>query len=477
MGKILNAIVRFFKLSKQSNSNEMTIYERLDFKANAAKNRIWYRGDSYELEQFYKNTENNNLNFWGSNSSSGLEIRKIHLGICSMVINTLTNLVLSDLDTLEVADKNKNELWKLIAEDNNFENQLSMILTEALAIGECYVKIGFDNAVSKYPILEVVSADNVDHDYVRGRITTNKFYNYFETKNTTYVLEEIYGSGFIKYNLFDQKTGEKVSLDILPETEFLEDLVFNADVNLSAELKIFNSTRFVGRGAGIFDDKEDVLDAMDEIYSQWLESVRCSRTKTYIPENLIPKNAQGGYLLKPNPFDNKFIKIESDNREGGSNKITSESGDINTEDLLQAYVTTLDLLLQGIISPSTIGIDVKKLDNAEAQREKEKVTLYTRNMIIKRLRNFITEVLDICLKAYELQNGMQIKENEINVQFGEYSNPSFESLIETMSNINTPMSIESKVEEIWGNTKSDEWKRLEVERIKSERGIFATDLF
>ena len=34
---------------------------------------------------------------------------------------------------------------------------------------------------------------------------------------------------------------------------------------------------------------------------------------------------------------------------------------------LASYVTALDLCLQGVISPSTLGIDVKKLDNAEAQ--------------------------------------------------------------------------------------------------------------
>lgn len=74
----------------------------------------------------------------------------------------------------------------------------------------------------------------------------------------------------------------------------------------------------------------------------------------------------------PNPFDNKFIKTQTSMNENTQNKIDVEQPEIPTEQYLQAYITFLDLCLQGIISPSTLGIDNKKLDNAEAQREKEK---------------------------------------------------------------------------------------------------------
>ena len=61
-------------------------------------------------------------------------------------------------------------------------------------------------------------------------------------------------------------------------------------------------------------------------------------------------------------------------------------------------MTALDLCLQGIISPSTLGIDVKKLDNAEAQREKEKATLYTRNAIVEALQEELPEVISFCIR-------------------------------------------------------------------------------
>ena len=59
------------------------------------------------------------------------------------------------------------------------------------------------------------------------------------------------------------------------------------------------------------------------------------------------------------------------------------------------------------------------------------------------------------------------------VSFGEYANPSFESQIETVGKAKTQgvMSIESIVEELYGDSKTDDWKAEEVRRIKNEQGI------
>ena len=37
------------------------------------------------------------------------------------------------------------------------------------------------------------------------------------------------------------------------------------------------------------------------------------------------------------------------------------------------------------------------------------------------------------------------------------------------------MSIESQVEELWGDTKDEKWKQAEVERIKEEKGIVSME--
>ena len=66
-----------------------------------------------------------------------------------------------------------------------------------------------------------------------------------------------------------------------------------------------------------------------------------------------------------------------------------------------------------------------------------------------------------------------LEDTEAEVSFGEYANPSFESQIETVGKAKTQgvMSIESIVEELYGDSKSDDWKNEEVKRIKNEQGI------
>lgn len=84
------------------------------------------------------------------------------------------------------------------------------------------------------------------------------------------------------------------------------------------------------------------------------------------------------------------------------------------------------------MSPSTLGIDVKKLDNAEATREKEKATLYTRNNIVNQLQKVLPKLVKMTLQAIDTLNNATTQEIDVDVTFGEYANPSFESQVETV---------------------------------------------
>ena len=130
-----------------------------------------------------------------------------------------------------------------------------------------------------------------------------------------------------------------------------------------------------------------------------MDALRAGRTKTYIPECLVPHDPATGKLVKPNPFDNRYFAADGDMREGQKNEISTQQPAIPHDSYLATYVTALDLCLQGILSPSTLGIDVKKLDNAEAQREKEKATLYTRNTVIEALQETLPELVSACINA------------------------------------------------------------------------------
>ena len=461
--------MRSFLRIQEAQTTSFNIQESMNYETNVFKNKIWYRGDSYELEQLYKQLQNNNFSFWGSVPTVGMEIRKIHTGLPKIIVNKLADITLTDLNDISFEDRSLNETWEAIVKENKFYKLLDRSTKKVLVAGDGAFKISFDSNISKYPIIEFYDGDDIEIVYERGRMKEIIFNTVYKHNTKVYNLKETYGYGYITYKLFINNN--EVPLSSIPQTSDLADVTFDKSFNMAVPFMIYESEKWEGRGQSIFDGKTDNFDSLDETWSQWIDALRAGRAKTYIPDDLLPRDIKTGEIMKPNYFDNRFIQTDKSMKENADSKITTEQPGIPTESYLQTYVTALDLCLQGLISPSTLGIDNKKLDNAEAQREKEKTTLYSRQAIIDALTEMLARLVDVIFKAYDTSLNQSISDLEVEISFGEYASPSFEAVVETLSNPNTPMSIEAKVEEMWGDSKDEEWKEEEVRRIKEQTGI------
>ena len=449
----------------------------LDWQGNCIKNKIWYRGDANELEMFYKQVTGSatQQRFWSAVPIIGREIEKIHTGLPAIMVDTLTNIIVSDLNDVEIQDKAQQDLWDEIAQDNDFTNLVTDAVSKTFTYGDGAWRVSVLPYLSEYPVIDYVSGDRVEHKYERGRLKEVIIKtDYFEKE--WFTLEEHYGEGYIENKL--KRGGKEVPLGTIDKTAGIPERIdWDYDFMLAIPMKFFKSKRYEYRGGSIFDTKTDNFDALDEVWSQWMDALRKGRTKEYIPENMLPRDPKTGGIIKPSAFDNSYIKIDRKMGEGDTNKIEVIQPDIRHDSYLSTYVTALDLCLQGIMSPSTLGIDNKKLDNAEAQREKEKTTLYTRNQVIAVLQEILPKVAEVAINAYETYNQVSLSDVEATIQFGEYANPSFESQVETVGKARTQgiMSIEASVEELYGDTKDDEWKEKEVARLKAEQGIADLD--
>lgn len=457
----------------------ITIREPLSFQGNVLKNRIWYRGDPSELDQFFKQSVMDLVSmsrFWAAVPSENLNIRKIHSGLPAMIVERLSDIVTDDIESIELKTQELTDLWKDISEDNNFDKLTGDSIVETLVTGDGAFKISIDTDITLYPIIEFFSGERVDYTRKRGRVQEVIFYTNYSVDNKDYNLQETYGKGYIRYKLFSSD-GKEVPLNTIPDTAELKDTEFTGDFIMAIPLMFFKSQKFDGRGKSIFDSKSDSFDALDETISQWIDAIRAGRVQKYIPEDMIPKNPQTGELLKPNPFDNQFIKLSSSLAEDEDHKIDQVQADIKYDAFVSTYSSNLDMCLQGIISPATLGIDLKKTDNAEAQREKEKTTLYTRGKLIKALQKVIPKVVEIALKVNDLLHEKTPGEYETTVNFGEYASPSFDTVAATVgtAKMNGIMSIEQCVKELYGDTWTDEEKALEVQRLKEESGITTVD--
>lgn len=444
------------------------VWGDLDFAGNAIKNRLWYRGQATELEEFWKQVPGmaNRRRFWSAVPMVGRDIEKLHVGVPKLIVDMLTDIVVGDLQHIDLGGGAVEEAWEEIAAENDFPHLVHEAVSKALYIGDGAFRVSLDPELSKLPIVEFIEGDRCDFKYERGRLVKIRF----KTKRKGYDLLEEYGRGSIEnYCMFEGEKRKPSDMGLgIPD-----EITWDGGFMLAVPLRFFPSALYEGRGGSIFDSKDGAFDALDEAWSQWMDALRKARTKEYVPEALLPRDIHTGAPIMPNSFDNAYIKVEGTMAEGVSNKVEVVQPEIRHEGYLQTYVAALDQCMMGLISPSTLGIDVKKLDNAEAQREKEKATLYTRNKIIDVLQTTIPKLVAACINAWQTDSGLPISTVEATVEFGEYANPSFESMVETVgkARVQGIMSFEACVEELYGDTRDDEWKAEEVRRLKAEHGV------
>lgn len=479
MGWLRNMIARIFKIIPAT-EREIQIKEPLSFNENVLKNKLWYRADPAEIEQFFKQVArwpSYQSRFWAATPQG--KVRKIHSGIVQIVIDRYKDIITADLNEIDFGEEGTvtptKDLWDEIASENIFPDVIGNAVAGALSSGDGAFKISMDESVSRFPILEFYEADAVEFIRQRGRLTEINYYTRYPDPNNgdkEFRLEETYGKGYVRYKLYSED-GKEVPMESLEQTADLEDSTFDGDFIMGVPLLFFSSVKWIGRGNALFDAKTDDLDALDEVISQWLDAVRKGRISRYIPEDMVPRNPENGELIRPNDFDNDYIAIGSSTKEGYSDKIEVVQPVISYDAYVNSYSSFLDLVLQGIISPATLGIDLKKNDNAESQREKEKITIHVREKLVGVLDDVIPELVEKTMMVYDLMNGRHPGEYEVSAKFGEYAAPGFDSVVETVGKARTygVMSIDKSVEEMYGDSLTKEEKQEEIERIKAEQGI------
>src|SRR5690606_33269375 len=162
-----------------------------------------------------------------------------------------------------------------------------------------------------YPIIEFYSGGRVKYNMVRGRLQEVVFLSEYTYRDKVYRLEESYGRGYIHTRLCNED-GKEVPLSTVPETaQLVPEVTYAGKFIMAVPLRFFKSPKWSDRGKSLFDIKADSFDALDEVISQWIDAIRAGRVQKYIPEDLVPRDPRTGDTMRPNSFDNQFIKINS----------------------------------------------------------------------------------------------------------------------------------------------------------------------
>ena len=504
-----NKILRFLKidhLSESPNAQRLTyINSDDDIRiSELLENKVWYVAKDSEILNYYtgemvfgyyKNpiyNRNNRQWFWGQ-SSKECEIKRIHTGLARAIVNTLVNAIGSPIikigcdkgistDAIEKA-KQQNDKLKKILEFNDFNtkcNQEQMPLT--MVEGDGAWKIIIDKDFCKYPILQYYDAENVEYIEKYGKIIGIVFRDYYkDDKGRDYIKFETRristdGDSIIEHDLFRlTKSNELVPADLsdIPELADLKPLVIpKLNKIFAVPCRYFYNPTYPKRGLSIYNGKLGLFDMLDEIYSQLSQTNRVSTPVEYYSVDVLEHDSKGNPIL-PAKYNRQFIQKQGVPDGDGVNKnkdIETTQPQLNFTQYLEAARGVMDMIFTGQLSPATLGIDVAKKDNADAQREKEKVTMMTRNNIIDRQTAVDKELCTLLLMAQEFidTGSISIVEYDISVKFNEFANPSFEEELASLGAARTQgnMSPRMFIELLYGDNISDEEKEKEIKYIE-----------
>ncbi len=478
----MRSALRDFLQIQPAQEQRIVLQESFGRLSEAIQHRVWYRGDPSELSQLYHQVGQIPDNafgtrFWAQVPQIG-SVRKAHAGLPAVIVDTLTQIVKADLSEpdFEAGDDAKSR-WAQIAGEIDFKEVVGQAIAETLIVGVGAFKISIDTDVSEYPILEFFGGDQVEYEVRSGRIQAVIFVSSRrDPKGNAYTLRERYAKGEVSYELYN-RDGEPAEMTVLPELNHLCNTTFDGKFMMAVPLRFFRSSRWPHRGRSIYSSKIDAFDILDEVISQWLDAIRAGRVLRYIPESLVPRDQENGRMTAPSFFQSNFVITETDNHEGAKSQIDMQQAEIRYEAFVSSYASALDRCLQGIMSPATLGIDVGKMASAEAQREKKDITGFTRNAMTDALEKALPQVIAALLMTEDLMQERMPGRYDASVSFGEYGAPDFDSRIATLSKASASnlMSVEAGVDELWGDSKDDAWKQVEVQRIKQLRGIETMD--
>lgn len=475
---------------------------------------VWYDGDGDELLNFYTRENyigfnyepfymRNKKNYFWAISSTEAQIKRTHSGQPRNIVDTLVNIMPFPLISAGENTKNLQAVVKESGLEQVYKDeQLPLTLVEGWG---CW-KINWDKDVSDYPSVEYVSAENVDFIYKNGKIIGIVFKNYYTSDKKRYLLLETRSIEW-KPNSADAAEGSEGERVLVITNELYElptntaagdddTLLKKVDLKSVSELetveerieigpfdKLFavpcillgNTSRQWGYGRSIFTGKIDLFDDLDQALSQSSNAVRLSTPIEYIDEEYLERD-KNGLPKKPKAYDRKYIMMKG--QKNGDGVATGQPVQITQPSVeFSRYsdhaVQILLQILNGILSPATLGIDIAKKDNAAAQREKEKVTIFTRNALINGEERILRSLMEQMLMAKEFMDtgAVSVHSYDISVKFNEFADDSFENKLEAlgkaydMEEISTDMYLNK----LYGDTLSEEERAAEKEFLESAR--------
>lgn len=500
--KIKQRILRFLgleKLAGNPNQERMALVNDPDDVKlqNAQEARVWYMGNSNDLLAYYTGEaiagfahnqiyNRNRANYFWGISPEEANIKRVHSGLPRAIVDTLVSVVgVPKITGTPKCGEGEIDVSKLLKECGFLEEytERQMPLTLAEGWGAWKVSVGADARVSEWPTVQFYEASDVDFAIRNGKAIGVVFKNYYRQGNKDYLLLETRrinerGNSAIEYELYQLGKNDElkpVPMETVEGLEGLKDVEFPGFKKvLAVPCRFFSDPDNPGYGRSVFAGKIDLFDDIDQSLSQRSQTSRVSTPVEYYSPDVLGRDGNGNPKM-PKVYNRQYVQKsgipDGDGRIDTSIQTTQPN--LNLSQYNEEQQALVSMALTGIISPSTLGLGISKRDNAEAQREKEKVTIMTREKIVAREAEILRDLAEIttAMKVYMDTGAVPLDEPEISVRFSDFANPSFESQSRTL----LPMwqagaiSNEMYVEKLYGEDLKGDDRERELEALASNK--------
>ena len=470
--------------------NDFELLEQTHIKEYLA----WYSSDGDEILNFYTSAviqdfpsnpiyfRNCKNYFWAKNvTRKEANFKKVHSGLPKNIITTLVNNVgtfkiNATQETVDVKSALENVLAK-----NDFASIVSQKqLPLTLVCGSGAYKIILDKDY-KFPLVEFYTSENCYPIYKYNQLVGIIFVDMYKINDVVYYLYDTRfvknGNSYIHYELYmqnkmDIKNNEatRVELSTLKELSSLQDLEITGYNKILGEYCCFFKEN--SKPKSIFAGVCDRFDELDQTLSVGGRAIKTSSPIEYYRKEALGRDSKGNPIL-PSEYDRNYVELNgAPNGDGtmAGQSVFSTQPVMNVQ-MYQDYMTFLtNLILLGILSPATIGIDVSRKDNAQAQREKEKMTILMRNNIVEKekviLHSLFTKVLDML--SY-IVNGFIDNTKDFSkmfsVSYDDFYAPTFETKLSYLGSAyaNNGISTKLYVNMLWGDKLTEKQKIEEID--------------
>lgn len=365
----------------------------------------------------------------------------------------------------------ENDFWSLYR-----QKQMPLTLVEGWG---CY-KIAWDGE-SSYPYIYYYGAESC-RIYKRGsRVYGVTFLDWYkDPKGQRYLIAETrvmsHGKGTVRIDAFKETGAEQLmaisDFDDKPWMDGLQN--WDSMPCLFAEpCSFYADTLHNLPGRSVFEGKCDIFDDLDQAYSQAANTVRRSTPIEVFDLDFCDRDKHGVPKL-PKTYERRYIGIRGARGTSGE-QLNSQPVQVTQPQLnLQVYDDhIMDLeraAINGHLSPATMGLDVAKRDNADAQREKEKVTIFTRNHLTKEEARILSSLFNQLLIAREYLVTGKVTETdyEVSVLYDEFATASYDEKMASLAPAlaNGAISPEMFVDKVYGNSIPSDKAKKEVKWIE-----------